>query len=126
MTYTFNPSLADNVSLVRFHTGDNHDDGHFVEDETIRYLLTVNNNDVGLSVVAVLKYIVSQLSQPNFSVGWMNVDNATACTAYKELLIRKAQEFSTTISGVSQAVTVKSVSRSDSYQTSNDYSGGLP
>lgn len=126
MTFTFDPDLGDNISLVRFHCGDTSDAGHFVDDATITYLLADNDNEIGKVVILCIKYILTQLSQPDFSVGWMNVSNAQARDGYENMLVRKAQEFSVSIGGVRQSVTVKNISRSDSYQTSSDYSGGLP
>jgi hypothetical protein len=126
MTYTFDPALADNVSLVRFHCGDNHDEGHFLENETVQYFITLDNGEIGKAVVKSIQYIITQLSTPNFSVGWMNVSTGTALAGYEKMLIRKAQEFNLNISGVIAATSVKNVSRSDSYQTDNIYTGGPP
>ena len=124
MTYTFNPALTDDVSLVRFHAGDNNADGHFMEDETIQYVITTQ--DVGHAVLATINYIITQLSTPGFSVGWMNVNNSDARAGYQALLIRKAQELGLSVTGSYQATSVKNPMRDDSYQTDNNFAGGPP
>lgn len=124
MTYTFDPDLSDDVSLVRFHIGDNNSEGHYLEDETIQYFVT--SSDVGHAVVAGLKYIIQQLSMPGFSVGWMNVSNADARAGYEKMLLMKAQEFGLSATGAMMGVSIRAPSRADSYQTSNNYNGGLP
>lgn len=121
MTYTYDPALADNVSLVRFHIGDNSDEGHFLEDETIQYFLTMYG--VGIAVVRSIEYIITQLSQPDFSLGWMNVSNAAARAGYEQLLQAKSQQFNLNASGTVAASTVKLPWRPDSYMTSGAQDG---
>jgi len=126
MTYTFDPALADSVSLCRFHIGDNNSDGHFLEDETLQYFITLDNGSIGHAVIRGIQYIVTQLSTPDFRTDWMSVNNATALASYEKMLIRKAQEFGLNVSGVSAGCSVKNVSRDDSYQADNIYTGGPP
>lgn len=121
MTYTFDPALADNVSLVRFHIGDNNDEGHFLEDETINYLVTTHG--VGTAVVRAIEYIITQLSQPNFSLGWMNVSTDAARAGYENLLKVKAQQFNLNASGIVASSSIKLPWRPDSYMTSGDQDG---
>lgn len=121
MTYTFDPALGDDVSLVRFHTGDNNAKGSYMADETIQYLVT--QHGVGGAVVKSIQYIITQLSQPNFSQGWMSVSRDAARAGYERLLPQKAQEFGISISNATATSSVKNASRGDSYQTSNVYDG---
>jgi hypothetical protein len=112
VTYTFNNSLSTDVSLVRFHIGDNHDNGHYLEDETIQYF--VDNGSVGSAVIACIKYIITQLSIPNFRKDWLSVTNEQARAGYETLLKIKQQEF-----GISDAVVSSTIShahRADSYE----------
>ena len=112
MTYTFNNSLSTDVSLVRFHIGDNHDNGHYLEDETIQYF--VDNGSVGSAVIACIKYIITQLSIPNFRKDWLSVTNEQARAGYETLLKIKQQEF-----GISSATVTSIIShthRADSYE----------
>lgn len=119
MTYTYDPALSTDVSLVRFHIGDNHDEGHYLNDGEIQYFVT--NGSLGEAVVKCIRYIITQLSQPDFSQDWLSVSNAQARQGFENLLKLKQQEF-----GVSSAIasaTISLPSRADSYQTDSDYDG---
>jgi hypothetical protein len=118
MTFTFDTSLATDLALVRFHCGDTNSAGHYLEDETITYFLT--NYDVATAVVQCIKYIITQLSTPNFRQDWLTVDNATARAGYETLLKSKALELGVSLSGVTVSSTISLPYRADSYQDSTD------
>jgi len=115
MTYSFDPSLANDVSLVRFHIGDNSDEGHYLDDETIQYFVTASG--VGTAVVRCIQYIITQLSQPDFRKDWLSVSNGEARKGYESLLKTKAQEFSISVSGAVMTSSVSLPFRPDSYMT---------
>jgi len=132
MTFTFATSLSTDLALVRFHIGDTHEDGHYLENETIQYFITAGS--VGSAVVACIKYIITQLSQPDFRLDWMSVSNAEARKGFEIMLKQKQQEF-----GISNVIATSSIShahRADSYEYSEevnadglhyeDPSGGAP
>ena len=98
MSFTFDPSLADDVSMVRFHIGDTIDQDHRVEDATIKYY--VDANGAGMAVIRCIQYIITRLSQPDERIGSYSISNASARSSYKELLEMKAQEFGISLSGV--------------------------
>jgi hypothetical protein len=117
MTYSFDASLADDVSLVRFHIGDNSSEGHFLEDETIQYFVTAGS--VGSAVVECIKYIITQLSKPDFRLDWMAVSNmAAAREGYEKLLTKKASEFGIPLYTASSTISVPY--RADSLQDSDE------
>jgi hypothetical protein len=112
--YTFNPSLADDVSLVRFHIGDtNGEGGHFLEDETISYW--VSSVGVQMAVIECIKYIITQLSTPNFMQYWLQVSNDKAREGYERMLADKQKEFG--ITGMRAQSRVVQPVRVDSYMT---------
>ena len=115
MSFTFDPSLEDNISLVRFHIGDNHDDGYFVEDETIKYFLE-QTDSVGRTVLMMLKYIINQLAEPDFKLDWMSVSNTKAAEMKMNLLKQKAQEFGISLTGVAVSSVISNPTRADSDQ----------
>lgn len=120
MTFSFDASLGDDISLVRFHIGDNDEDGYYLDDETIEYF--VNAGTVGSAVLACIRYIISQLSKPNFSLDWMSVsDMANARKGYENLLKQKAAEFGLSPTGITASATISQPYRSDSLQESDDY-----
>ena len=117
MTYSFDASLGDNVSLVRFHIGDNSVDGYYLEDETIQYFIDAGS--VGSAVVACIKYIISQLSKPDFKLDWMSVSNMEAARkGFEKLLNEKVAEFGLPLYTASS--TISQPYRADSKQDSDD------
>lgn len=121
MTYSFNIALSNDVSLVRFHIGDNHSEGYYLDDETIIYL--VANHGVSGAVIRAIRYIITQLSKPDFKQDWLSVTNAEARAGYEKLLKEKAQELGVSLSGVTVSSSVALPYRADSYMTSGDQDG---
>ena len=117
MTFTYDPALSTNTSLVRFHIGDTSSDGAFLADETINYFVT--NYSVGESVVRCIQYIITQLSQPDFKLDWMSVSNKEARAGYEKMLKEKAQEFGIRLSKLTPTSTISQTYRADSYQDSD-------
>ena len=118
MAFTYDPALSTNVSLVRFHIGDTNEDGAFLADETINYLVTTYS--VGEAVVRSIQYIITQLSQPDFKLDWLSVSNKEARAGYEKLLREKAQEFGIRLSKLTPTSTISQPYRADSYQDSDD------
>jgi hypothetical protein len=117
MTATYDTSLGDNVSLVRFHIGDTDTTEPRLSDEEITYMVT-NTDSLGLAVAACINALIAQLSVPNFTADWLTVDHASARAGYYQLLAIKRREFG--LSGISAKF--KPVYRQDSAQTeSPDY-----
>jgi hypothetical protein len=112
MTFTFATDLSTDLALVRFHIGDTDSGGYFLADETITALLT-KHGSVGGAVVASLKYIITQLSRPDFRADWLQVSNAEARKGYQALLAEKRGEFG--LSAITASAT--HVYRADSDQT---------
>ena len=120
MTFTFAPALTDNVSLVRFHIGDIHTEGHYLEDETISYLVATHG--VPGAVVRCIEYIITQLSQPDFKKDWLQVSLKDAREGYEKLKKEKEQELGIT-SGAIASASVSLPSRADSYMTTSGQDG---
>ena len=118
MTFTYNAALGSDLSLVRFHIGDTNEDGAFLADETINYLITTYS--VGEAVVRCIQYIITQLSQPDFKLDWLSVSNKEARAGYEKLLKEKAQEFGIRLSKLTPTSTISQPYRADSYQDSDD------
>lgn len=118
MSFTFVPSLSTDVSLVRFHIGDTNISGHYLEDETINYFVT--NNGVNEAVIQCIKYIITQLSTPNFSQDWLTVSNEQARQGYENLLKTKALELGVSLSRVTSSASISLPYRADSYQDSSE------
>ena len=115
MTFSFDTTLSTDLAKVRFHIGDTNENGHYMEDQTITALLT-SEGSVGGAVIASLRYIITQLSQPNFSLDWMSVSNQEARKGFQEILKQKAAEFGISASGVTASSTISPTYRGDSYQ----------
>jgi len=122
MAYSFDPALPTDIDLVRFHIGDtNTDGGHYLEDETIQYFVSATS--VEEAVLVCIKYIISQLSSPNFTQDWLTVSTTEARKGYETLLQEKENEFGMSSSLVTATSTVSLPSRADSYQETNEYDG---
>lgn len=117
MTYKFDPTLQDEVSLVRFHIGDTNDKGHYLENETIKHF--VDTDGWKKAVIVCIKYIITQLSTPNFVHDWLEVTNEKAREGYEQMLKDKKVELG--LAGFSISSTVSRPTRNDNYQTDNDY-----
>ena len=125
--FSYSPSLTDDISKVRFHTGDVDVEAHYVEDETIAALLAQYSNNINKVVIACIQFIISQLSSPNFSVDWLDVSLEEARKGYEALLQQKLnEEASGSVGGTfSTATLVKHAHRQDSYEPNSDGSFNL-
>ena len=123
-TFTFDNTLATDLAKVRFHIGDVSSAGNYLWDETINALVT-SEGSVGGAVVACIKFIITQLSSPDFKQDWMSVSNKEARAGFENLLKVKAQEFGVSLSNATATSTISLPYRADSYQDSdnNTYDG---
>lgn len=122
MTFSYDITLANDEDLVRFHIGDTNSNGNYLEDETITALVT-SEGSVGGAAIASIKYIITQLSSPNFKLDWMSVSNEQAREGFEKLLVVKAQEFGIALSGMVASAVIGLPSRADSLQDDNVYDG---
>lgn len=90
--FSYQPGLTRPLDLVRFHIGDTEPDGFWLPDATINALIA-QTADWHAAVIEALRFIITKLSQPNFTADWLTVDNASARTAYQTLLAEKKREF---------------------------------
>ena len=116
MTFTFASDLSTDLALTRFHIGDTNSNGAYLQDETIEALVTLEGS-VGAASIACIKYIISQLSSPDFKQDWMSVSNEKARMGFEKLLVHKKQEFEL---GGTISTSLKLPYRADSYQDSDD------
>ncbi len=116
-TFTFDNTLATDLAKVRFHVGDTNTNGNYLWDETINALVT-SEGSVGGAVVACIRYIITQLSSPDFKQDWLTVSNKEARAGFEMLLKDKAQELGISL-GVVATSTIKQPYRADSDQYSS-------
>ena len=113
-TFTFDNTLATDLAKVRFHVGDTSSDGNYLWDETINALVT-SEGSVGGAVIASIRYIISQLSSPDFKLDWLTVSNKEARAGFELLLQQKAQELGVSL-GATATATINNAYRADSDQ----------
>jgi hypothetical protein len=119
VAFTFASNLSTDLAKVRFHIGDTDADGYYLQDETINALLTTEGS-VGAASIACIKYIISQLSKPNFKLDWMSVsDMQEARKGYQELLSQKVTEFG--LPRYTATSTISQPYRADSGQDSDEW-----
>lgn len=122
-TFTYANDLSTDLALVRFHIGDTNENGAYLFDETINALIT-SEESVGGAVIASIKFIITQLSSPNFKLDWMSVTNQQAREGFEKLLTIKAQEFGISVSGLTASATISLPTRADSFQDSDNVYDG--
>lgn len=120
MTFTFDPALAEDKDLVRFHIGDVHSDGYYLEDETINALIT-NVGSMEGAVISCIRFIITQLSQPDFRLDWMSVSNEAARQGFERMLEDKAAELGINLGAIASASVAVS-RRIDSLETDDTLS----
>ena len=111
MAFTFTENLTVAGDFVRFHCGDTVSPG-FMSDALITSLIAVEGTN-NAAVIAGLKYIISQLSRPDFSADWLQVTNTEARNGYILLLREKRNEFGISV----MTASVTHVYRADSDAT---------
>lgn len=117
MTFSYDITLSSNLAKVRFHIGDTNEEGVYLQDETINALVT-SEGSVGGAVIACIKYIIMQLSSPNFRLDWLTVSNEQARQGFENMLKQKAQEFGISLSGATASASIALPYRADSFQHS--------
>lgn len=118
MAFTFDPAITEQRDLVRLHIGDTDEEGHFIEDETIEYLL--EQGTLGSAVIASIKVILAKLSAPDFKLDWMSVSGMDkAREGFENLLLIKEAEFG--LQAVRMASVVSHPYRADSPQDPDEH-----
>ena len=121
MSFSFDPSLGDSVSWVRFMIGDTDSNGYYLQDESIQYWITAGSKEQ--AVIDCIENIIAQLSMPTTKLDWLSVDYSTARAGYEALLKRMKQKLGKT-NGVTFGQVTHTPYRADSKQTDGDYTLG--
>ena len=121
MSFSFDASLGDSVSWVRFMIGDTDSNGYYLQDESIQYWITAGSKEQ--AVIDCIENIIAQLSMPTTKLDWLSVDYSTARAGYEALLKRMKQKLGKT-NGVTFGQVTHTPYRADSKQTDGDYTLG--
>ena len=92
MSATFDVTLSNDISKVRFHVGDVDIANAALQDETITALVT-SEGTWQKATIAALHYLIALVSKPNFTADWLTVDNKSAREGYQALLSEKRAAF---------------------------------
>jgi hypothetical protein len=122
MTFTYSEDLSVDRDYVRFMTGDTTSGENFLSDEIIASLITTEGTKQK-AVIAALRYIIRQLSKPNFRADWLQIDYASARQGYEKVLRDLLTEFGLSTLEVSSVQTYRGDSDT---VTEPDYTGGRP
>lgn len=119
-SFSYQPGLTRDLDKVRFYSSDTDENGFYVPDATITALLA-ELSDWHIVTLEILRYIISQLSQPDFHADWLSVSNASALQGFQDLLALRMRQFGV---GAGRPIASSHHSyRADSRQTSApDYS----
>lgn len=112
MSFSYTPQAVNDITRVRFHTGDTLEAEAYLSDEEIQMMID-EEGGWKPAVIAALKFIIAKLSQPNFDADWLKVDLESARRGYQALLKQKAAELGVTLISARSQPTY----RSDSLQT---------
>lgn len=93
MTFTYTPSTPTDITRVRYNIRDTDSTAAMFSDEEITFRIA-EVGDWKHAVIDMLTGKIMELSNiPNFSAGWLRVDQTTARQQLERLLAMKRQEF---------------------------------
>jgi hypothetical protein len=92
MTFTYDEDLSQDRDFVRFYTGDTDSASSFLSDEVIASLLAEYATKQEATIAGV-RYIIRQLSKPDFQADWLKVDYSSARKGYLAMLGDLMTEF---------------------------------
>lgn len=93
MSFSYDLVTPTDVTRVRRHISDTEEATAIYSDEEISFILT-EEGTVAKAVIACIKQVIAKLAaEPNMKADWLQIDWATAITAWKGLLAEKKQEF---------------------------------
>lgn len=125
MSFTYTEDLTNNRDFVRFHTGDTIEDQSFLSDGIITSLLATEPSKQHAVLMGV-RYIIRQLSKPDFRADWLQVSHASARAGYEKMFKQLEAQFGLKLGGGIGTSNV-STYRGDSETISEpDYTGGRP
>lgn len=114
MTFTYNLSVPDDITRVRFHLADTNPDEAKFSDEEITFVIS-EAGSWQAAVIALLRNLIAKISAtPDFQADWLRVSLPRALEGFDRLLSIKLNEFGLADTIVGAA---KAVYRSDSLQT---------
>jgi hypothetical protein len=93
MSFSYDLVTPTDVTRVRRHISDTEEATAIYSDEEISFILS-EEGTVAKAVIACIKQVIAKLAaEPNMKADWLQIDWATAITAWKGLLAEKKQEF---------------------------------
>lgn len=95
MTFHFDPTLSDTVSVIRMHIGDTDPYKVAIQDEMIDALYALNGSDpnqLGVTVIQCLKYLQALVARPDFKADWLTITNKDAYARYgQQIRVKQAE-----------------------------------
>lgn len=92
MAFTYTGDLTTDINYVRFEIGDTTEASAWLTDAVITSLVSTTGSKQA-AVIKGLKYIITQLSKPDFKADWLSVTNAEARKGYETMLAEKKREY---------------------------------
>lgn len=102
MAFTYGGDLSTDIDYVRFEIGDTTQASAWLSDAEITSMVSTAGSKEA-AVLKGIKYIITQLSKPDFRADWLQVSNAEARKGYETMLAEKKREYG--IGGLSASVT---------------------
>jgi len=93
MTFTYNLASPNDITRVRFHTGDTIEEAAMFSDEAIQFAID-ESTTWQRAVIACIRHAIARLaSEPDMQADWLKIDWRRSADNWKLLLSEKAQEF---------------------------------
>lgn len=93
MTFTYTPSAPDDLTYVRYYTGDTDSATAMWTDEEINMVLALEAS-VGGAVISLIKSAIARLAlEPDMTADWLRVDWRRSTDSWKTLLGEMKEKF---------------------------------
>lgn len=93
MTFTYNLASPNDITRVRFHTGDTIEESAISSDEQITFVIS-ESGTWQKAVIACIRHNIARLAtEPDMEADWLKIDWRRSADNWKLLLSEKSQEF---------------------------------
>lgn len=93
MTFTYDLSTPNDITRVRFHTGDTIEEVAISSDEQINFVIS-EYGTWQKAVIACIRHAIARLAtEPDMQADWLKIDWRRSADNWQTLLNEKAQEF---------------------------------
>lgn len=93
MTFTYTPATPDDITRVRFHTGDTVEAAAFHSDEEIEFMISEAVTWKPAVIMALESIILKFATEPDLKADWLSVTLGRSQAGYEEMYKKKLADF---------------------------------